>query len=743
MDKIVGYIERITFQNEENGWTVARLKEKGKRDLTVIVGNMPSIQEGETISCEGFWKNDTNYGHQFQVQNYQVTQPSSINGIKKYLSSGLIKGIGNVFAERIVSYHGKKTLDVIDKTPDELLKIDGIGEKRISKIKECWDEQKAVREVMVYLQTQGISPIYAQKIFKQYGDDSVWKIQDNPYHLARDIHGIGFKTADKIAGKLGISKNSEKRIDAGIEYALSELSNNGHTCYPVEDFLKAAEKLLDVSADEIRERLQTISLEYRIVLADLEVNNEHIPYLWLTPFWVSEQGIAKELKRIHYGYANIKSFDTPKAIAYAQKLLAIELAKNQVKAVEQSIVAKTHIITGGPGTGKSTITKVILAILKKKTDKILLAAPTGRAAKRLAAITGEEAKTIHALLEFDFSINGFKRNREHPLECDLLIVDEASMIDSVLMYSLLKAIPFHAKVIFIGDIDQLPSVGAGNVLRDLIASEQIPTTRLTEVFRQAASSKIIMNAHRINKGEFPDIRIDKTADFFFIKEEDNTKIAETIKGLVATRLPKRYGYDNFEDIQVLSPMKRGVIGTNNLNTVLQNTLNPSKDPLSKFGRIFHKHDKVMQIRNNYDKEVFNGDVGRITRIDRIDQEVFVKYDNDIVQYDFTELDQIQLAYAVSVHKYQGSECPCIVMPIHTSHYTLLFRNLLYTGITRGKKMVILVGTTKALSIAIRNNQVTTRQTGLQQAMQDVFGKINPKEEGSSLYSKEIIKLEFL
>ena len=717
MDTITGHIERITFQNAENGYTVARLQEGGKAELTTVVGTMTSVQVGETLRCQGFWKNDPKFGFQFVVQDYHVTQPATIRGIEKYLASGMIKGVGKHFAEQIVKKYGEKTLDIIDQTPDMLREdIDGIGPKRIEKIKAGWAEQKAIREVMTFLMGYGISPTYAQKVFKTYGDDSIKVISDNPYQLARDIWGIGFKTADQTAQKMGIKKESDIRIDAGVEYALHQISDDGHTCFPVDKFLEKAQELLEVDANLIAARLAHIEQEERILTAPLMIEGVPTACVWLQLFHVCEEGIGKELKRLQKGASTLRDVKIKEAVAWAEQKLSIQLADNQRIAVGQSLSEKVHIITGGPGTGKSTITKVILLVSHQLTSKILLAAPTGRAAKRMAEITGMKASTIHTLLEFDFSINGFKRNRENPLDCDLLIVDEASMIDTVLMYNLLKAVPTTARLVLVGDVDQLPSVGAGSVLNDLIDSRKIPVTILKEIFRQAAHSKIITNAHRVNAGEFPDISNAKDSDFFFMEEEDSEKIPDLICQLVETRLPKAYKFDQFLDIQVLSPMNRGIIGNRNLNEVLQKKLNPSYDPLVKLGRTFHENDKVMQLRNNYDLNVFNGDVGYIRHIDREEQEMIVEIDGRDITYDFTDLDQLTLAYSVSIHKYQGSECPCIIIPIHTSHYMMLYRNLIYTGITRGKKLVILVGSKKALYMAVRNDKAVKRFTGLLEVM---------------------------
>ena len=713
MDEIHGHIERITFQNGENGYTVARLKEPKKKDLTTIVGTLTTVQVGETVRCKGFWKNDLNYGFQFQVKEYEVERPSSKEGIQKYLSSGLVKGIGPVFAERIVNYYDVKTLEVIDDNPDALLDVNGIGGKRLEKIKACWEEQRAIREVMIFLQGYGISPTYAKKIFKTYEEKSIEIIQENPYQLAKDIWGIGFKTADHTARKMGIAVDADIRIDSGVEYALSELSNEGHTCYPVDLFLEKAQELLEVEARFIDQRLEAIIKDGRIIIQPLEYQGEQKAFIWLKVFFLCEKGIVKEWHRLLNGQSPLKKINIEKAIDWAQKELKIQLAPNQKKAVSQCFQEKIHIITGGPGTGKSTITNVILSIARKLTDKILLAAPTGRAAKRMAEITNIEAKTIHSLLEFDFGINGFRRNQDKPLECNIIIVDEASMIDTVLMYNLLKAIPTHARLILVGDTDQLPSVGPGNVLKDLIEVNICPTTTLKEIFRQAANSQIIINAHAINTGIFPTISNQATSDFFFMEREEPEAILQLIPELVKTRLPKKYGFDPITDIQVLSPMNRGIIGTRNLNTVLQKELNPSTEPLIKMGRTFHVKDKVMQLRNNYDKEVYNGDVGSITKIDRVEQEIVVDFEGQEVLYDFSDIDQLTLAYAASVHKFQGSECPCIIMPLHMTHYMMLYRNMLYTGITRGKKLVIVVGTKRALSLAVRNDKISQRYAGLQ------------------------------
>jgi exodeoxyribonuclease V alpha subunit len=708
MEEIYGFVDSIVFVESESGFTVARLKEPKKKEPTCIVGVMPSIQPGETMRCKGGWKIHPEYGQQFEVKSFSIQTPSDLVGIQKYLESGMIKGIGPVYAERIVKCFGLNTLEIIDKSPGRLLEVAGIGDKRVEKIKACWQDQRSIRDVMIFLRGHGVSPSYAQKIFKNYGDKSIEKVRSNPFQLAKEIHGIGFKTADLIAQSLNIPTDSPARIDAGIEHTLWELSNDGHVCYSFKDLIPEVETILQVPKELIEKRIEAL-----VERQDLVKENETV---WVKPLFLTEIGIARELARLSQSGCRIRPVDVEKAVEWVERQLKIELAPEQKIAAMLGVKEKVLIITGGPGTGKSTITKAILSISEKVTQRILLAAPTGRAAKRMTEITGKKAFTIHNLLEFSFATGKFKRNRDNPLACDLFIVDEASMIDTQLMNHLLKAIPTDARIIFIGDIDQLPSVGPGNVLKDLIQSERIAVIQLKKIFRQAAGSLIVTNAHRINQGEFPDISYHPQGDFQFIEAENPEDVIKIILDLVSHRLTKSHRFHRFDDIQVLSPMKRGLIGSENLNTLLQQQLNPSPTPLFRFGRCFHVGDKVMQIRNNYEKEVYNGDVGKIVEIDLTDQTLKVGFEGKIVPYDFIEIDELVLAYAISIHKYQGSECPCVIIPIHTSHFKMLFRNLLYTGLTRGKKRVVFVGTKKALAIAIRNEEVLKRQTGLKEAV---------------------------
>lgn len=701
MEQIFGYIERITFYNPENGFTVARLKQPKKNDLTTIVGIIPGVKPGESVRLIGRWKNNPTHGLQFEVKECYIEAPNDVIGIQKYLESGMVRGIGPIYAERIVKKFKEKTLDVIDQTPELLLDVPGIGEKRIEKIKKCWQEQKSIREIMIFLQKYEVSPAFAQKIYKRFGENTIEQLQENPFSLCREIRGVGFKSADKIAEKLGFPKDATQRIDAGIEYLLIELSEEGHTCFPLNELCEKADEILGI---DIKERIDTLVQEERIV--------QENGYVWIKGLWLCEKGIIRELYRLQRGACRLRAVDQQRAVAWVEEQLKIQLADQQREAVKRSLEEKIHIITGGPGTGKSTITKAILAITEKLSRRMILAAPTGRAAKRLSEITKREAFTIHSLLQYDFKERGFRRNRENPLHCDLIVIDEASMIDTSLMYHLLKAIPDHARVLLVGDIHQLPSVGPGNVLKDLIESEHVPVTRLTEIFRQAAGSRIITNAHMINQGVFPDLSIEKKGDFFFVKAEEPEEALAKILTLVSERLPKFYRFHPIEDIQVLAPMKKGVIGTENLNRTLQEVLNPQEDVLIQRGMRYGVADKVMQIRNNYNKEVYNGDIGKITKIDREEQELTVSFDGREVVYPFVDLEELVLAYATSVHKYQGSECPCVVIPVHTTHFKMLHRNLLYTAVTRGKRLVVLIGTGKAIAIAISNDDVNKRYTGL-------------------------------
>jgi exodeoxyribonuclease V alpha subunit len=719
---IQGQIERITYTNEENGYTIARVKVYGQRDMVTVVGNLIAPAPGEILKMRGEWINHPKYGEQFKVVYYDTAVPATVYGIRKYLGSGLIKGVGPKIAERIVNKFGKNTLDVIEEKIEELSEVEGIGKKRIAMIRKAWDDQKEIRDVMLFLQSNGVSSGYATKIFKQYGKESIAVVRENPYRLATDIFGIGFITADRIAQNLGFAKDSPLRAEAGILYVLHQLADEGHVYYPYEPLLQKCGEILGVGRDILVEAFGSIANEKKIEIEDLnediEEFKENNKAVYLKKFHVCETGIARRLKILISVPKSIRKVDSEKALEWVQEQLAIRLAEKQTDAVRCALESKVMIITGGPGTGKTTIIHAVLKIFSKLGVKIMLAAPTGRAAKRMTEATGHEAKTIHRMLEYSLAKGGFQKDNKNPLNCDLLIVDEASMIDTVLMHHLLKAIPPNATFILVGDVNQLPSVGAGNVLGDMIASGTVPVVELNEIFRQARESRIIVNAHRINEGKMPysDPSLPQN-DFYFIQQEDPEKVLDIIIRLVKERIPKRFGLDPVNDIQVLTPMHKGIVGAGNLNLELQNALNPEKNGVSRGGREYRLNDKVMQIKNNYDKEVFNGDIGRITRIKPEDQEVVITYESREIVYDFTELDEVVFAYAVSVHKSQGSEYPAVVIPILTQHFMLLQRNLIYTAVTRGKELVVMVGTKKAMAIGVKNNKTQKRYTYLKHRLQ--------------------------
>jgi exodeoxyribonuclease V alpha subunit len=716
-----GQIERITYTNDENGFTIAKVKVYGRRDLVTVVGNLLAPTPGEILKMQGEWATHPKYGEQFRVVHYKSLVPASVYGIEKYLGSGLIKGIGPVMAKRIVKAFGKETLDVIEQEIKKLIEVEGIGKKRVEMIRKAWADQKEIRQVMLFLQSHGVSSGYATKIFKTYGNEAIEVVQENPYRLATDIFGIGFLTADRIAEKLGFAKDSELRAGAGILYVLHQLAGEGHVYYPLEPLLTKCQEILEVDQEILLRALETLRAEQKIVLEDLEEKGESTSghrAVYLAKFHLSETNIAARLKALINAPKTIRPIDPGKALAWVQNQLDITLAPRQVEAVKCALTNKVVVITGGPGTGKTTIINSILKIFAKARVKFLLAAPTGRAAKRMSEATGYEAKTIHRLLEYSLQKGGFQKDDKTPLKCDLLVVDEASMIDTILMHHFLKAIPPWATLILVGDVNQLPSVGAGAILQDIIASRTMPVMELNEIFRQARESLIIVNAHKINQGLMPTLKPSghKLADFYFIEQEEPEKILGIILELVKERIPSRFGFDPVDDIQVLTPMHKGMVGAGNLNKELQQALNPGPDSLTRGGKNFRLQDKVMQIQNNYEKEVFNGDLGRIVRIDPESQEVIIDFDGRRVPYDYADLDEVVLAYACSIHKSQGSEYPAVVIPILTQHYVLLQRNLIYTAVTRGRKLVILVGTRKALAMGIKNDKTKKRYTLLRKRL---------------------------
>ena len=708
MEHLRCVVERITYQNPENGYTVLKCAVKNYRELVTVVGIMPDTHVGSVLSLEGFWKVDAKYGRQFSVEKFEETLPATVYGIEKYLGSGLIKGIGPKFARRIVEKFGKDTLEVIEENPNALIEVEGIGKVRVERIKTSWQEQKEIKNIMLFLQGHEVSTSHATKIFKTYGSESIRIVKENPYRLADDIWGIGFKTADSIAAKMGIEKDRFIRLRSGILYTLNKLAESGH-CYAVrEQLIEKASQLLEVDALKLE-----ITLDEMIRTDDVIKEDEAI---YLPPFYFSETGCAKSM--LHLLASDRKIRVNPQEIV--KKVVSqseISYDEIQMEAINTAISSKIMVLTGGPGTGKTTTTMGIISAYRMVGCKILLAAPTGRAAKRMSEATGMEAKTIHRLLEFK-PPEGYQKNEDKPLDGDVLILDECSMVDVILMYNLLKAIPEHMSLILVGDTDQLPSVGAGNVLKDVMDSGRIPVVRLTRIFRQAQGSRIIMNAHRINKGEAIDMRGGKESDFFFASKESNEEVVETLVKYCTQNLPRYYHVDAFRDIQVLTPMQRGTCGAANLNQVLQEAMNPTRIFLHRGGTQYRLRDKVMQIRNDYDKEVFNGDIGTVTKVDMEERELTVDFDGRDVVYDVTELDELVLAYAVTIHKAQGSEYPIVVMPFTMSHFVMLQRNLLYTGVTRAKKILVLIGEKKAVYYAIKNEKTTERNTKLAERLRE-------------------------
>lgn len=702
MEHLRCVVERITYQNAENGYTVLRCAAKGSKDLITVVGLMPDVHVGSVLALDGFWKMDAKYGRQFSAERIEETLPATVYGIEKYLGSGLVKGVGPKFAKRIVQKFGKDTLDVIETNPDALSQVEGIGRVRVERIKKSWQEQKEIKNIMLFLQSHEVSTAHATKIFKTYGSDSINIVKDNPYRLADDIWGIGFKTADAIAEKLGIGKARFIRLRSGILYTLNKLAESGH-CYALwEQLIAKARELLEVEEPEL-----AMTLDEMMRSQDVIREEEAI---YLPPFYYSESGCAKLLLRLLE--AEGRRMPNPELLLnQIEKTSEMTYDEVQKEAIRTAMTSKVMILTGGPGTGKTTTTLGIISTLRMTGAQVILAAPTGRAAKRMSEATGMEAKTIHRLLEYK-PPDGYQKKEDNPLEGDVLILDECSMIDIMLMYNLLKALPESMGLILVGDTDQLPSVGAGNVLRDMIASGRIPVVRLTRIFRQAQGSRIIMNAHRINHGQAIDIRGGRNSDFFFAEKEGNEDTVETLVKYCVKNLPEYYHADPFQDIQVLTPMQRGIGGAANLNRLLQEAMNPTELFLQRGGVQYRLRDKVMQICNNYDKEVFNGDIGTIIRVDREERELTVNFDGRDVTYDISELDELVLAYATTIHKAQGSEYPIVVMPVTMSHFVMLQRNLLYTGVTRAKKILVMIGEKKAVAYAIRNETTTARNTKL-------------------------------
>lgn len=740
---VEGYVEQIVFRNEETGYTVVKILLKDSHKQITVVGALIGINVGEFISCKGNWSENTKFGSQFNVKHFDIKIPETTLGIEKYLSSGAVSGIGGVLAQRIVDQFGELAFEVFDMAPERLLEIEGIGKKKLKIIQASWTEQKDIRQIMVFLQNLGITPNFAHKIFQKFGQDSIEMVKENPFLLATKIDGIGFVKADTVARKLGLGLEDEHRIASGIIFSLDEQSNNGHTCFPKVDLIRTAEILLGVPAPLIEQTIDILVESESLFETVHHTSNQEETYIWLSKMYKAEKKIVEEMERLTAVEFNVAAgweLNFQKICS----LMTFELSEEQLMAIENAILNKIHILSGGPGTGKSTISKVIVDINKALGNKILLAAPTGRASKRLSELCKHEAQTIHALLAFDFHLKKFRKNQFEPLECDLIILDEASMVDTVLMSALLSAIPDHAQLIIVGDEDQLPSVGAGNVLKDLMSYEKISISILREIFRQSSRSNIIDNAHQINKGKFPDISNQKDGDFFFIPEKNPNRIIPLLTGLIETRLPKAYGFKKLKDIQVLCPMNKGTIGNRIINEGLQKNLN--KKNQGQYGP--HKiavGDKVIQTRNYYEKSIFNGDIGFIKKIDAIDKLIQVDFDGKVIELNFNEASDLELAYSVSIHKYQGSEVPCVIILLHDHHYMLLNRNLLYTAVTRGKQIVLIVGSKEAISTAVRNDGANYRHTGLKYFFGHSENKFPPIKKapkmGSQGYEQWIKSLE--
>jgi exodeoxyribonuclease V alpha subunit len=726
LSRLTGQIERITFCNQENGYTIAKVKVAGRRELVTVVGTLMTPMPGTIIEMKGHWGEHPRFGEQFRILEYNSTVPATIHGIRKYLGSGLIQGVGPKIAERIVAYFGEETLDVIEADLPRLKSVPGVGTKRIEKIKNAWNEQREIRKVMLFLQSHDVSLGYAAKIFRQYGKDAIAIVTRNPYQLATDIYGIGFVTADNIAAKLGIEKENPLRVAAGVLYVLNQLTDEGHVYFPYEPLIEKCIEVLAVERKLVVTAIGIGAVEKQLVIEDIneDLDNFIVNHkaVYLSKLHLCETRISSRLKRLLFAPYFLRIKSPTQVIAWVQDRLALRLAPKQIQAVAVSLTHKVMVLTGGPGTGKTTIVNAILKIYQRFNGNCLLTAPTGRAAKRLAETTGHPAKTIHRLLDYSFVKGGFQKNGKNPLKCDLLIIDEASMIDTVLCHHLLKAVPLNTVLVLVGDVHQLPSVGPGNVLADIILSKVVPVVELEQIFRQAKQSRIIINAHRINQGNLPvkshPVLENESQDFFFIEQEDPERVLDIIITLVTERIPKRFGLNPMKDIQVLAPMHLGMVGASNLNRQLQSALNQNDQKIHQGDQILRVGDKVMQIRNNYNRDVFNGDMGRISGLNWEEKQLWAQFDGHNVIYDFSDLNELVLAYAITVHKSQGSEYPAVIIPVLTQHYLLLQRNLIYTAVTRGRRLVVLVGSKKALAIAVKNNKPQKRHTYLCRRLRD-------------------------
>jgi exodeoxyribonuclease V alpha subunit len=712
VEALAGTVERVTFHNAENGFCVLKVQARGRRDLVTVVGHAPTIGTGEWVTATGVWVSDRVHGLQFKADVLKATPPTGAAGIEKYLASGQMRGIGPAMAKRIVAAFGEQTFEIIESTPERLTEVAGIGPWRSSRIVAGWAEQKAVREIMIFLHAHGVGTARAVRIFKTYGHRAIEVMTEDPYRLARDVRGIGFRTADAIAAKLGVEKTAPQRLRAGVSFALQTAMDEGHCGLPLEMLAVLAERLLEVDAGLIRAALADELLSGSVVGDTIE----GAACVFLKGLYQAEQAIAERLSARAAGKPPWPEIDIDKALPWVEQKTGKTLSASQRDAVKLVLSSKLAVITGGPGVGKTSTLDSILRVLTAKGVAVALAAPTGRAAKRMSEQTGLEAKTIHRLLEINPKHGGFSRTEDNPLACDLLVVDETSMVDVPLMNALTKAVPRHAGLLLVGDVDQLPSVGPGQVLADTIACGRIPVARLTEVFRQAAESRIVVSAHRINRGQMPEPpKFGEASDFYMVEISDPEEGVSKLIEIVTKRIPRRFGLDPTRDVQVLCPMQRGVLGARNLNHELQRVLNPNPPAtVERFGWRFSPGDRVMETQNDYDREVFNGDLGTVVRIDDDEGAVVVNFEGREVSYPFGELDTLLPAFATTIHKSQGSEYPAVVIPLVTQHYTMLARNLLYTGVTRGKRVVVLVGQKRAVAIAVRGGSAKRRWTKMRE-----------------------------
>jgi exodeoxyribonuclease V alpha subunit len=719
-ETLSGVIDRVVFHNPDTGWSVLRVQVSGRRDTATVVGHLPSPSVGEYLEATGAWQHDRDHGEEFRATELRSTPPHTAEGIEKYLGSGLVKGIGPHFAKRIVQVFGERTLDVIDESPSFLKEIKGIGTRRIQRIRESWQEQKAVRGIMVFLQSHGIGTARAARIYKTYGDQAVDLVRANPYRLTTDIWGVGFKTADELAGRLGIDRHSPSRARAAIRYVLGDLSARGHVGYAEAAVKDEAVRLTGIPEPIIAAAVEAERTEGDIVR---EPSGDE-PWLYLRPLFLAELGVARTLCDLSNAVHPLPPLDPIAETARTEARMGIELAATQRDAVARAMRHKVLVITGGPGVGKTTLVRGILDVFTAHGQSVALCAPTGRAAKRLAEATGREARTIHRLLEYDAALGGFRRGAAEPLDLDLLVVDEASMVDIALMYQLVRAVPPHACLILVGDADQLPSVGPGRVLADVIDSGVVPVVRLTEIFRQAVRSWIVRAAHAVNRGEVPESAPAGQGDFYLVEADAPEQVVDRIITMLRERIPARFGFDPLRDVQVLTPMNRSELGSRALNQRLQEVFNPpaGRAEVQRFGWTFRVGDKVLQTHNNYQKEVFNGDVGRIVAVDEAERELTVEFDGRPVAYDFGELDELSPAFAMTIHKSQGSEYPAVLVPLHTQHFVMLQRNLLYTAVTRGKKLVVLVGNRRALEMAVRGQDMGRRCSALARRLAEEAGR---------------------